>query len=115
MIILLPRNREQPIGFKERRPDPSGTPSPDTPARIKKSLQAEATTCGDPGRVDCSGFIFMAVNSSVSQLSNAFLFAQTIADDDMTRWLLRAIRCRGERRIHGTLHKSHLRPVLPRH
>jgi hypothetical protein len=31
MIILLPRNREQPIGFKERRPDPSGTPYPRTP------------------------------------------------------------------------------------
>ena len=64
------------FGFKERRPDPSGIPFPDAPAaRIKKGLQADATTCGDPGRVDCSGFIFMAVNSSVSQLSNAFLFA----------------------------------------
>ena len=37
---------------------------PRTPdaARITRALQAEATTCRDPGSVDCPGFIFMAVN-----------------------------------------------------
>jgi hypothetical protein len=29
-----------------------------------KSLQAEATTCRDPGSADCPGFTFMAVNGA---------------------------------------------------
>jgi len=42
---------------------------PPTPAaRINKSLQAEATTCRSPGRVDCPGFFFVAVKALFSLL-----------------------------------------------
>jgi hypothetical protein len=39
-------------------------PHPPTPRRRPdhKSPQVEATTCRDPGSVDCPGFIFVAVN-----------------------------------------------------
>jgi hypothetical protein len=44
------------------RSDPGGA-HPPTPRRPDhKSLQAEATTCRDPGSVDCPGFFFVAVN-----------------------------------------------------
>src|ERR1700733_14677297 len=43
---------------------PSRPASPDTPRRPdRRSLQAEASTCRDPGCLDCPGFIFVAVKS----------------------------------------------------
>ena len=45
------------------RPDPGSVPIPRYPAaRIKRDLQAEATTSTNPGCVDCSGLFFVAVN-----------------------------------------------------
>ena len=45
------------------RPD-RAAPHPPTPRRPdQKSLQAEATTCRDPGSVDCPGFFFVAVKA----------------------------------------------------
>ena len=39
-------------------------PHPPTPRRPdQKSLQAEATTCRNPGSVDCPGFFFVAVKA----------------------------------------------------
>jgi hypothetical protein len=51
------------LGNKQKA-RPGRLPIPRHPAaRIKKSLQVEATTCRDPGTVDCPGFFSVAVKT----------------------------------------------------
>ena len=46
---------------KRERLNPGGIPHPPTPPGSQEP-QVEATTCRNPGSVDCPGFIFVAVN-----------------------------------------------------
>ena len=48
------------LGFELIGPIRAAFPSPEPRRPDQKSLQAEATTCRDPGSVDCPGFFFVA-------------------------------------------------------
>jgi len=48
------------LGFELIGPTRAAFPSPEPRRPDQKSLQAEATTCRDPGSVDCPGFFFVA-------------------------------------------------------
>src|SRR6516165_10681836 len=69
MIILLPRNRESQFGFKERKPDPSGIPSPDSPAaRIRRAYKLRQQLAETPGEWTARGLFLWR---SIPQFHNS--------------------------------------------
>ena len=58
------------LRFELIGPTRAAFPSPEPRHPDQKNLQAEATTCRDPGTVDCPGFLFVAVKTLFCPLAD---------------------------------------------